>query len=346
MSRPRTIAHDNHYVPRTLLRRWAPDGSTLSARRLLVSHPSVPEWQRMKIRGLAYQRDLYTSVMSGDEVDEFERWAAEFETPASAAIDKVVSGTRLKREDWHDLARFLAFQDLRTPASFIAQMQRWEREMPSLLDSTMKSAIRELEQAQADGRLPQRDPKPSDFTEFFETSIERSTVEDDPAVVRTTVTLGRGFWLASIRHALGGVARVLTEHQWSIAEPADGGEWPVTDHPVLKLNYRSPTEYDFGGGWGIRNTNLMMPLSPRHLLFVQVGKDSGRRLTFTHGQTAQLRRLLVERAHRWIFATQPLDWVVRVRPRVVDRDAFDHEEAIWAKWHEQQSRFELRQGRS
>ena len=41
-----------------------------------MPHPAVPEWERRSVRAVAYQRDLYTSLMSGDEADEFERWIA------------------------------------------------------------------------------------------------------------------------------------------------------------------------------------------------------------------------------------------------------------------------------
>ena len=81
----------------------------------------------------------------------------------------------------------------------------------------------------------------------------------------------------------------------------------------------------------------MMPLSPQHLLFEQVGMDSGRRITFTKEMTNQLRRLLLERAHRCVFATKPLDCAVQMRPRAVDAETFGREEvAMWARWHQGQ----------
>ena len=292
----------------------------------------------MPLCGLAYQRDLYTSSLPGEEADEFEHWISrDFERPASDAIDKVVNGTRLKREDWHSLAKFFALQDVRTPASFFAQMERWDRDMPALLESTVKEALQEWQERRHESRVLVHDSAPENhFAGLFDIAIERPKVAEGQAFVRTNITLGRRLWLASMRHILTGVARILCEHQWSIAEPADGVEWPLTDHPALKLNYRGPTDYDFGGGWGVRKTNLLMPLSPRHLLFVEIGNDSGRKLTLTLDQTRRLRRLLIERAHRWVFATRPLDSIVQARPRVVSRDAFEREAERWQRWHDDQ----------
>lgn len=52
------IRRDNHFVPQAHLKRWSEDGVSIYARRLLVSHHDVPQWERKRIRGIAVQRDL------------------------------------------------------------------------------------------------------------------------------------------------------------------------------------------------------------------------------------------------------------------------------------------------
>ena len=339
-SKTEQVSRDNHYVPQTLLQRWSLDGTTLFARRLLVSDPRVPEWQRAGFRGLAYQRDLYTSSLPQDEADAFEKWiASDFERPASDAIDKLLNGTRLRRTDWHSLALLFALQDLRTPASFFAQMERWDKELPELLEDTTAAALREWG-LQAGRKVEHRRttlPAENHFAGLFDISVERPDEPGAQAYVRASVTIGRRFWLASIRHLLTGAARVLRDHQWSIAEAEEGQEWPLTDHPALKLNWRGPTDYDFGGGMGVRNTDLLMPVTPHHLLVAEVGRDTGRRITLSPDQAALFRRLLVERAHRWVFATRPLNWVISTRPRLVDRETYEAEADRWTTWHNAQS---------
>ncbi len=131
-SAARPLTRDNHFVPQFHLKRWSLDDETVFAYRLLVSNEAVPLWTRRSVRGLAVRRDLYTSVSDGPEDDKFERWVAtESESPASTAIEKVVQGDRLKREDWHALARLYALQDVRTPLSYLEAMARWERDLPS-----------------------------------------------------------------------------------------------------------------------------------------------------------------------------------------------------------------------
>lgn len=341
----RGLARDNHFVPQFQLNQWSLDGQTVFAHRLLVSHQRVPVWVRRAIKGVAVRRDLYTGLREGREVDDFERWvAADFEAAASVAVEKVTQGVRLGRDDWHALARLFALQDIRTPLSYMEMMQRWQRDMPELMKTTIDESLRVYAELSPAERANMRQTR-SAFSESFTVRVERHAAADGPetgAVIRVDATLGRAFWLAAMRHLLSGRAvERLTEHRWSIAEPGDGLEWPLTDMPAVKLNYRSPSEYDFGGGWGRTRTDLFMPLSPRHMLFTEVGRDSGRRIALSASHTRELRRLLIERAHRWVFATEPSTSLHSQRGRVVDRVFFEAEEKMWAAWHEDQMRAEL-----
>jgi hypothetical protein len=182
----------------------------------------------------------------------------------------------------------------------------------------------------------------NEFSELIEVSIERpATPDSDQATVRAVLPGGRRLWIASMRHLLTGAAETLCKHRWSIAEPAGDAEWLLTDHPVLRLNYYGPGRYDFGGGWGNPGSEIMMPVSPRHLLYVQVGSKALSRLTFSHEQTRAVQQLLVERAHRWVFARRPAAWVAEVRPRVVDPETLKAEAKAWDDWHQDQLQSEL-----
>lgn len=81
----------------------------------------------------------------------------------------------------------------------------------------------------------------------------------------------------------------------------------------------------------------MMPLSSRHLLFTEIGKDLPDRITFSPEQTRLIQRCLAERAHRLIFADEPMELVSKLRPRHVDATMFRAEEEEWSRWHATQS---------
>lgn len=121
------ITRDNHFVPQFYLKKWSKNGTHIWAYRTLVSHQSNPEWKLRAIRGVAFQRDLYTSIENGEEIDEFERWIeSNYEQPVQESIQKVIKNKNLTNLDWECLALFVAAQDVRTPTSYLESMKRWK----------------------------------------------------------------------------------------------------------------------------------------------------------------------------------------------------------------------------
>ena len=330
---------DNQYVPRSYLKRWTYDGSRLWSYRVLVRHASVPLWRETSTRGVAYHQHLYTKAAASGESDEIERWLdAEFEAPAEEAIAKVVSDRRLSARDWRLLARFLAAQDVRTPARLMELMTRWSASLPELIQSTITESVAQLEamtpseRASLGASIPPRDDLP------FRVCVERRPGETGGWLKGETVS-GRGLWLWSMRHLLSGDALdALCQHRWTILTPPDGVTWFTSDDPVLKVNFNSLTDYTFGGGWGSVGTDLLLPLGPRHLLFTQIGRPVPSRGTqMPADKAAVVRRLVAEHAHRYIFASAPNPFVEHARPRTVNPDELKREMVEWQRWHAEQT---------
>ncbi len=333
------ITHDNHFVPQLYLKQWSEDGLQILTYRILVSHENVPEWELRPIRGIAYHRDLYTSIENGDEIDGFEKWIEEnYEQPAVEAIQKVVDGKRLKSADWECLALFLAAQDVRTPTNYLESMKRWKETLPELLETTLKESVKKLEKLQKGEYVP---PSQSPFeTEIdFKTKV---TTNKDKGTIEANILTGRRLWIAQQKFLLSNTAKVLPTHKWSIVEPAHGYEWLTSDHPVIRLNYYREGNYDLKGGWGNKGANLFMPLSPKHLLFTQIGDEFPERMTFSVQKTQEIQRILSQRALQWIFARKQIENISEYRPRHIDPVAFQEEKEHWETWHRKQSSAENR----
>ena len=329
---------DNHYVPVLYLKRWARNNGTVCTYRLLVSHANVPEWRNRSLKGLAYYRHLYTRVLAAGETDEIERWLdEEFERPAEYAISKVVSGARMNRDDWLHLARFLAAQDVRTPARLMEMFRRWEKMFPDLLQSTLESSIRELTEAKRSGtklivkNIPHADYFPSRVTKEIEPGEENG-------VIKVETVLGRGLYLFALRRLLSKTLKALEQHRCTILRPPAGMKWLTSDDPVIKVNHYGQ-HYNFKGGWGTKGTELLMPLSPDHLLYTRIGErrvpERNSRLTPTQGD--QIQRMIVEHAHRLVFSMQQEPRISTVRPRKVDAALLQNETEQWARWHDEQT---------
>jgi hypothetical protein len=332
------LHRDNHYVPRNYLKRWTSDGSRLWAYRVICSHARAPLWRLVSTRGVAYREHLYTKIAASRESDEVERWLdAEFEAPAEEAIEKVTSDRQLTPRDWRLLARFFAAQDVRTPARLFENLERWAESVPALLQSTTTKSVAKLEAMTDEERaaLPQS-ASTRDSIPFRVTTEQRAG--ESGGWLKGEVVLGRGLWIWSIRHLLANSIEPLYRHRWTILAPPEGETWFTSDDPVLKVNFNSLTDYTFGGGWGSVGTDLMLPLGPRHMLFTQVGKPvPSRGSRMPREQSATVRRLIAEHAHRYIFASAPDSFVDQVRPRTVNAELVRREAAEWQRFHEEQS---------
>lgn len=260
------IHRDNHYVPCVYLKQWASSCGRVWTYRLLVSHPKVPLWKLSSPRGVAYHKHLYTQVVAGEETDEIERWLdSEFEAPVEEALQKATSDARLTPEDWKRLVRFLASQDVRTPAWFAEQAKRWHATLPNFIESTLRDSVRKREDAARTGQpLPKM--KPVKDNDLPLRVITKRGSGQEMGQVGAEILVGRKLWLWSIKRALKKTLKALYQHRWTILLPPEGLNWFTTDNPVVRLNFSSVNNYNFGGGWGSPGTEIFLPLSPQHLI--------------------------------------------------------------------------------
>jgi len=337
------ITHDNHYVPRLYLKHFSSGDGYLYRYRILVPKETVPEWKRFHISGVGYQVHLYTRVLENNEdTDDIERWLnQDFEAPAEGALSRVVNDKRLSKDDYHVLSRFLAAQIVRTPAFLIENLPHWQRLSKKLLDDTMEEIRETQTTAKETGKSPDLVPLPN--SAYLPLRVTKEPSEDGKSmIVKAETVVGRGTWIFSMRHLLTNTLRRLAEHRWTIISAEDDLPWFTTDDPVVRLNFRSTSNYDFNGGWASPGTEIMLPLSPKHLLYTQVGqKPPARGTTFSQGQASILRKLIAEHAHRYIFSPKVDSDMRKLRPREVNLAAVRNENEQWEKWHREQRAAEL-----
>ncbi|HEX6822568.1 MAG TPA: DUF4238 domain-containing protein [Candidatus Sulfotelmatobacter sp.] len=334
----RTLVHDSHYVPCFSLNSFADARGQVFTYRLLVSRSGVPEWKRSFPRAVAKYVHLYTRVAPGGvDSDEVEEWFnREFETPAAEPLAKATSGARLTPTDWRRLARFLAAQHVRTPASLVKHLERMRANLPSLMEKQLEPTVRDFEQAWRAGTpivVPEAVEK-----EYLPLRVTTMKMDDGTGGVKVDVLVGRSSWLFSMKTVLNGSANVLADHRWTILRPPEDLCWFTSDDPVVCLNYYGDAHYNFAGGWEKSGSEIFMPLGPKHLLYTKVGHPVLPRGSVLPRVTAEtLRRCIAQHAYRYIFATSPEPDVPEMRPRRIDADLFRSENENWRKWHELQS---------
>jgi hypothetical protein len=337
-SKATPFQRDNHYVARLYLKRFAPPEGRVFTYRILAAHERVPLWKATAIKGIAYHEHLYTRTVAGVESDEIEKWLnTEFETPAEEPLMKATSDMRLSEKDWRNLIRFVAAQDVRTPAHLHDDLQRWNKDLPGALDETLRDAVGHAEMAKRTGQTIttvksyNSDLIPLRVTTAIQPGEKFGTVKSE-------VIVGRGLWFFGIRHALTQTIEVLLNQKWTILLAPDGLNWFTSDDPVIRLNYYGEGSYDFRGGWGRKGGEIMLPLDSRHLLYTKIGERPPQRGSIVpRPESEAIRRFIAEHAHRFIFAASPDPEVTTLRPRTVDVAALRREREQWRKWHEEQS---------
>lgn len=329
------LRKDNHYVPELYLKQWADTDGVLTY-RLLVPNENVGAWKKHSLKGIGYQKHLYTYWAGGVETDEFECWLdQEFENPAHEAIRRVVQEDRLEPEHWRRLVRFALAQDVRTPARLEEFITRQNSTLKPLMGEIMQHSIHEMEAAMQQNKpLPMVDIDAVDPFKLFKTSIE--PLPEGGEAVKVETIMGRKMWIWTMKWVLTQTIQKLPRHKWTILHAPPGTSWPTSDNPLIKLNYRDPKNYDTKGGWGVNKGDILLPLSPKHLLHACIGQKSWPRgTTLTPETAASIREIIIGHAHRYVFAKEPGD-IHLVRPRIVCPDTCKQERAAWDSWHVEQ----------
>jgi len=325
----------NHYIPEHYLKRWAAGTSKVWTYRLLVPHVNVPLWKPHSLETIGQRKHLYTRLRGGVESDELERWfGSDFESPANLVIEKVIAAKPIIPNDWKTLARFVALQDVRTPARMSEVVNRASEYLPEMLKDVLEGAVDDIRAAN-ESNLPlpilgqtSAIPLPIAVRTEFEPGAETGTL-------RVETVSGRAYWLYAVEVLLTQTIKHLENHRWTVVRPPLGMKWLTSDNPVVKLNFYSNGTFDLGGGWGNPDSVILLPLSPEHLLYTQVGKKPrfGRGERLPEPIALQVQRFIIKNAHRYIFSEQIDPAVSNTRPRTVSRELVCAEDQGWAEFN-------------
>ena len=336
---PQVITAKNHFVPELYLKHWADVDSRIWRHSLLVPNENVHLWKKSSIGAIGYHRHLYTRIVGGVAKDEIEKWLnQDFETPAVLPLSRALSGQSLTPEDWSAILRFMWIQGARTPAAFLKFRERQIRTLPAIMQKSLEDSVQKLEQARSTGKAiaHQTSPASVNLPSKISKAIESGA---ETGQLKVEVDVGRGLWLWSLRQDHARTMAAVGNLKTTLLLPPAGMNWVTSDDPVVLLNFRSADDYDFGGGYGHRGSEILFPLGPQHLLYAKVGErppfQKCQRVPETTG--LWLQKFLIKHAHRMIFATAPDLMVEKFHPRHVSLDDYKHEAAQWQKWHKEQS---------
>ncbi|HEY3390920.1 MAG TPA: DUF4238 domain-containing protein [Prolixibacteraceae bacterium] len=326
------LTHNNHYIPQFYLKNWSQDGSRIFVYSLLVPDSRIPDWRPQKIKSTAVWNDFYTRNEEKKEIDDFEKWFnREFESPVKKVLDDLLKGQSLDKDKSKKLSRFIGAQYLRTPARLNDSMARWRKEMPQTFETVMQQVSKKLE---ANPQIINSHPQISEEAKLLPIKV---SINKDTNEMKVDSLVGKGMYLFALKHLLTKTVRILGKHQWHVIHASEGVSFPTSDDPVICLNFNSEHDYDFKGGWGKKNGNIIMPISPTRLLITQIGSNmSSKQLDYSQRWSKFFRKIIIEHAHRYVYAIEPQKEMYAIRPRKVDAALFKEEKDMMAGWHEEQ----------
>jgi len=158
---------------------------------------------------------------------------------------------------------------MRTPLFFV----EWVRGINKQIPETLEAVLKELAHKSA-ADIAAEAAKPDDHNylrEKLRITIDQVPDSDGVALVQAQISSSRTAWLRFMRRMLTDRIELFCQHRWRVMKLAGDAESPLTDHPVLTLNYYGPGKYDFGAGWGRQGSDFILPVSPRVAVGAQVG---------------------------------------------------------------------------
>lgn len=331
-----SFVRNNHYISESYLRRWSSNNQVLTY-ALLVPHSNVPLWKTSSIRSTGSKADLYTATTLTNESDAIERWFnVEIESPASAAIEKALSHQKMTPEDWHKIIRFYALHEARSPSSFFYFLKRWSESGQAILKAAIEVAAERIKGSSlypsAEISMAQHSP----LTPIpAGTTIEKKNSQNH---LKTELVIGRELWLNTIQSLLTTTYKHLLNHKWTLLKCHPDVCWPTTDHPTICTKNESYLRGENGPGWTTKDAELFMPLDPKHLLYTKVGSYPPQKgSTLSLSESKRLKKLLLHRAHQYIYSSKKIENIEAIKPRLVCLETYKESLSYWADFHNKNS---------
>jgi len=335
------FTRNNHYIPQLYLRSWSIDTKKLWQYRLLVSNENVPLWKNTSIKEVGYHTDLYSGILNGKETDEIERFfQKEIEEPVRPVLDKIENRENLTKSNLEIIVRFLAAQYVRTPARYFRHKPIYDYLIPTLLETNLRNTIRKAESALQHNLPISSSAKGSKWFPYRTETVK--SLEQGKKLVYFEVLCDRQIWFLEMEKILNDTYKCLLDHRWTFVEAATGVTFYTSDDSVLSVRNDGNGEIMGDGAWSRAGTNIIFPLSPRFLMYTEVGSEEDDSIMQKEPLFSFLfQRYIIRHAFRSIYSIRQSPLISQCRERIVDEAQFNKERNEMANWHKIQTEAEM-----
>ncbi|MDD3241855.1 MAG: DUF4238 domain-containing protein [Bacilli bacterium] len=323
------ISRNNHFVSQMYLEAWQNSNNKVMVYDLLVPDDKVPIWSSKSIRSVASIDSLFVRLNNNIETDDIEKWfATEYESPAKEALNKAINEERISVDEWHKLINFVACHIVRTPDFLVKILETAKRDCAPIFEEEIESISRFSEETIKESI---KNMKIDINMDLF--PIKCVDVGDDETglnrLIKVETIFGKQFYLWIMKHLLEKTSKILHKHKWGIITINDKVILPTSDSPVICLNYNNENDYNFGGGWGKENSNIIFPISPNKILYTQVGIKCKPRMKVNYKMSLVFKKIIVEHSYRKVISNFKDEEITKIKPRHIDLKEFIREKEMW-----------------
>lgn len=269
-----------HFVPQSYLKHFTnSDG-------FLHIYDLVSDQFRVQTPGsTGYSNNFYTVEIDGNKDYSIEKMlAVNVDSLYNPIVSKIANREVLTHEDKINLATFLTFQHLRTPA----QRKNYDKMVETFYKKSSK-IIFQMKKVHN-----QLEHYSSEDLESLEDILENEKFQ-----VNVPKEQSLGFMLKFSEEMI----QMLTNHNFVIIEASNKSEFITSDNPYCMVKEKWTAPYE---GYGIINTTKIFPITPKHLLVL---KDPGDKMFYMKMSKAQVRSfnfIIFDWADRLLFSRNKL----------------------------------------
>lgn len=322
------LSRDNHYLSQMYLDAWKNNDNKVEVYELLVPNSKVPKWKPKSTKSIGSLDSIFVRLNNGTETDDIEKWFNEkYETPAKEALNHAINGERITVDEWHKLIDFVACHIVRSPAYIIKILDTAQDKCTSIFQDKCEYISNMPESEMLDIVKNQKEIKDDELFPIKITDI--SNESDKRSILKVETIFGKQFYLWIMKYLLQNTANILHNHKWGIIMVDERVVLPTSDDPVICLNYNNENDYNFGGGWGRPNSNILFPISPNKILYTQIGVKVKPRYQLDLKMSLILKKIIIEHSYRKIISNFKDPEIEKIKPRYINLKEFKREKKMW-----------------
>jgi len=321
------LSRNNHYLSQMYLDAWKNKNDKVEIYKLLVPNSNIPMWNQKSIRSVGSFDSIFVRLKNGKETDDIERWFNEkYETPVKEALVNAINGGRITKEEWHLLIDFLVCHIVRSPAFIIKTLEEGKK-----CNSIFQEIMDEISKMNIDDFVKEKQRETiknnNDMFPFKMTNL--GNLDEKNVLIKAETMIGKQFYLWYIIHILENTSKIFHNYKWGIIIVDEKVVLPTSDDPVICLNYNNEKDYNFDGGWGKKNCNILFPISPNKIIYTQIGMNVKSRWQVDYKMSMLFKKMIIEHSHRMIISNFKDKDVEKIKTRYVDETEFKREIKMW-----------------